>query len=150
MRSNPTELQQGEFHPIHLDDQIRDVIISLFKNIVNLAKVGVVSQYSCETIDMTNVSIEESDRDLETLVKEVIEVIRPALQADEGDVVLHEVNEKTGEVTVELIGACVSCDASDQTMKAGIERILKERIPEITSVHNLGEAISDEGTAVTL
>ena len=99
---------------------------------------------------MTNVSVEESDRDLETLVKEVIEVIRPALQADEGDVVLHEVNEKTGAVTVELIGACVSCDSADQTMKAGIERILKERVPEITSVHNLGEAISDEGTAVTL
>ena len=56
---------------------------------------------------MTNVSLEESDRDLETLVKEVIELIRPALQADEGDVVLHEVNENTGEVTVELIGACV-------------------------------------------
>ena len=112
--------------------------------------MGVVSQYSCETIDMTNVSLEESDRDLETLVKEVIELIRPALQADEGEVVLHEVNENPGEVPVELIGACVSCDASDQTMKAGIERVLKERVPEITSVHNLGEAIADEGTAVTL
>ena len=143
-------LQQEEFHPTRLDEQILYARISPVKNIANLAEVGVVSQYSCETIHMTNVSVEESDRDLETLVKEVIEVIRPALQADEGDVVLHEVNQKTGEVTVELIGACVSCDASDQTMKAGIERILKERVPEITSVHNLGEAISDEGTAVTL
>ena len=150
MPSTLTELQRGEFHPIRLDGRKRDVRISSFKNIANLAEVGVVSQYSCETIHMTNVSVEESDRDLETLVKEVIEVIRPALQADEGDVVLHEVNQKTGEVTVELVGACVSCDASDQTMKAGIERILKERVPEITSVHNLGEAISDEGTAVTL
>ena len=150
MPSTLTELQRGEFHPIRLDGRKRDVRISSFKNIVNLAEVGVVSQYSCETIHMTNVSIEESDRDLETRVKEAIEVIRPALQVDEGDVVLHEVNEKTGEVTVELIGACVSCDASDQTMKAGIERVLKERVPEITSVHNLGEAISDEGTAVTL
>ena len=150
MPSTLTELQRGEFHPIRLDGRKRDIRISSFKNIVNLAEVGVVSQYSCETIDMTNVSLEESDRDLETLVKEVIELIRPALQADEGDVVLHEVNENTGEVTVELIGACVSCDASDQTMKAGIERVLKERVPEITSVHNLGEAIADEGTAVTL
>ena len=150
MPSNPTVLQQEEFHPNRPDGRKRDIRISSFKNIVNLAEVGVVSQYSCETIDMTNVSLEESDRDLETLVKEVIELIRPALQADEGDVVLHEVNENTGEVTVELIGACVSCDASDQTMKAGIERVLKERVPEITSVHNLGEAIADEGTAVTL
>ena len=143
-------LQQEEFHPTRLDEQILYARISPVKNIANLAEVGVVSQYSYETISMTNVSVKESDRDLETLVKEVIEIIRPALQADEGDVVLHEVNEKTGEVTVELIGACVSCDSSDQTMKAGIERILKERVPEITSVHNLGEAISDEGTAVTL
>lgn len=150
MPSNLMALQQEEFHPTLLDEQILYARISPFKNIANLAEVGVVSQYSCETISMTNVSVKESDRDLETLVKEVIEIIRPALQADEGDVVLHEVNEKTGEVTVELIGACVSCDSSDQTMKAGIERILKERVPEITSVHNLGEAISDEGTAVTL
>ncbi|MAT62883.1 MAG: hypothetical protein CL881_03700 [Dehalococcoidia bacterium] len=99
---------------------------------------------------MTNLSVGESDKDLETLVRDAIEFIRPVLQADEGDVLLHGVNEQTGEVTVELIGACVSCDASDQTMKAGIERVLKERVPGITSVHNLGEAISDEGTAVTL
>ena len=92
-------LQQEEFHPTRLDEQILYARISPVKNIANLAEVGVVSQYSCETISMTNVSVKESDRDLETLVKEVIEIIRPALQADEGDVVLHEVNEKTGEVT---------------------------------------------------
>ena len=54
---------------------------------------------------MADDSEKDSDRRLETLVKDVIEIIRPALQADEGDVVLHGVNEKTGEVTVELIGA---------------------------------------------
>ena len=150
MRSNLKVLKREEFHPSHLDDLKEEVQISLFKNIVNLVEVGVVRQYSCETIDMTNLSVGESDKDLETLVRDAIEFIRPVLQADEGDVLLHGVNEQTGEVTVELIGACVSCDASDQTMKAGIERILKERVPEITSVHNLGEAISDEGTAVTL
>ncbi|MBL89968.1 MAG: hypothetical protein CL517_06785 [Actinobacteria bacterium] len=99
---------------------------------------------------MADLSVDDSDRKLETLVKEVIEVIRPALQADEGDVVLHEVNEETGEVTVELIGACVTCDSSDQTIKAGIERVLKDRVPEVTSVYNLGETSADEGTAVTL
>ena len=71
-------------------------------------------------------------------------------RADEGDVVLHGVNEKTGEVTVELIGACITCDSSDQTIKAGIERVLKERVPEVTSVLNIGEASAEEGTAVTL
>ena len=67
---------------------------------------------------MADDSEKDSDRRLETLVKDVIEIIRPALQADEGDVVLHGVNEKTGEVTVELIGACITCDSSDQTIKA--------------------------------
>ena len=97
---------------------------------------------------MADDSEKDSDRRLETLVKDVIEIIRPALQADEGDVVLHGVNEKTGEVTVELIGACITCDSSDQTIKAGIERVLKERVPEVTSVLNIGEASAEEGTAV--
>lgn len=67
-------------------------------------------------------------------VEQVIEVIRPAIQADNGDVVLHDVNEETGLVTVELIGACVSCPASTVTLKAGLERILKDRVPGVTEV----------------
>jgi Fe-S cluster biogenesis protein NfuA len=67
-------------------------------------------------------------------VEETIEVIRPALQADGGDIVLHEVNEETGVISVELVGACTTCPASDQTMKAGIERIMKDRIDGVTAV----------------
>ena len=67
----------------------------------------------------------ENSNSLNEEVKKVIDVIRPAIQADEGDIALHEVNEETGEVTVELFGACITCPASDQTLKAGIERILK-------------------------
>jgi len=67
-------------------------------------------------------------------VEETIVVIRPALQADGGDIVLHDVNEDTGVVSVELLGACTSCPASDQTLKAGIERIMKDRIDGVTEV----------------
>jgi Fe-S cluster biogenesis protein NfuA len=67
-------------------------------------------------------------------VEETIEVIRPALQADGGDIVLHDVNEESGVVSVELVGACTTCPASDQTMKAGIERIMKDRIDGVTAV----------------
>jgi len=67
-------------------------------------------------------------------VEETIEVIRPALQADGGDIVLRDVNEDTGVVSVELVGACTTCPASDQTMKAGIERIMKDRIDGVTAV----------------
>lgn len=83
-------------------------------------------------------------------VEKVIDIIRPAIQADDGDIVLHGVDEATGEVTVELVGACVSCPASDQTLKAGIERIMKDRVPGVTAVLNVGETVEAPGTAVSL
>ena len=67
-------------------------------------------------------------------VETTIEVIRPALQADGGDIILHEVNEDTGIVEVELPGACVGCPASTQTLKAGIERIMRARVDGVTEV----------------
>ena len=70
-------------------------------------------------------------------VEETIEVIRPALQADGGDAILHGVDEATGIVTVTLIGACGTCPASGQTLKAGIERIMRDRIDGITEVINV-------------
>jgi Fe-S cluster biogenesis protein NfuA len=84
-------------------------------------------------------------------VEEVIKVIRPAIQADNGDIYLRDVDEATGVVSVELIGACVSCPASTVTLKAGIERILKDRVEGVTEVINIGEAANAIGeTAVSL
>ena len=82
-------------------------------------------------------------------VEKVIEVIRPAVQADGGDLHLLDVDEATGLVTVELSGACVSCPASTVTLKAGIERILKDRVEGVTEVQNIGETLLD-GTPVSL
>ena len=67
-------------------------------------------------------------------VEETIEVIRPALQADGGDMVLRDVNEETGIVSVTLVGACGTCPASTQTLKAGIERIMRDRVDGVTEV----------------
>ena len=67
-------------------------------------------------------------------VEETIEVIRPALQADGGDMVLREVNEETGVVSVTLVGACGTCPASTQTLKAGIERIMRDRVDGVSEV----------------
>ena len=78
---------------------------------------------------------------LRAKVEEVIEVVRPIIQADSGDVVLHDVDEETGVVTVELVGACVTCPASSQTLKAGLERIMKDRVPGVTEVINVGEVL---------
>ncbi len=72
-------------------------------------------------------------------VEATIEVIRPALQADGGDIILHDVDEATGIVSVELIGACVGCPASTQTLKGGIERIMRDRVDGVTEVVNIAE-----------
>jgi len=72
-------------------------------------------------------------------VEATIEVIRPALQADGGVIILHDVDESTGIVSVELIGACVGCPASTQTLKAGIERIMRDRVDGVTEVVNIAE-----------
>lgn len=68
-------------------------------------------------------------------VEAVIEMIRPALQSDGGDIVLLDVNEETGIVDVELVGACGSCPSSTMTLKAGVERIMRDRVPGVTEVN---------------
>jgi Fe-S cluster biogenesis protein NfuA len=69
----------------------------------------------------------------EEKVKDVIESVRPALQAHGGDIELVGVDENNA-VKVRLQGACQGCPGAAMTMKAGIERILKEKIPEVKDV----------------
>jgi Fe-S cluster biogenesis protein NfuA len=76
-------------------------------------------------------------------LQEAIEVIRPALQADGGDMTLVGVDEESGRVDIELVGACGSCPASTMTLKAGIERILKDRVPGVTEIVAVGQ--EDDG-----
>lgn len=66
-------------------------------------------------------------------VEEVLDLIRPALQADGGDVELVDVTDD-GIVSVKLTGACGSCPMSTMTLKMGIERTLRERLPEVKEV----------------
>lgn len=66
-------------------------------------------------------------------VASVLELIRPSLQADGGDVALVDVDED-GVVSVELQGACKGCPMSQMTLAHGVERILKDRVPGVTSV----------------
>ena len=65
-------------------------------------------------------------------VQEVLNVIRPSLQADGGDVELVDV--KDGVVSVKLKGACAGCPMSTMTLKRGIERFLKEKISSVKEV----------------
>jgi len=69
-----------------------------------------------------------------------IEVIRPVLQADGGDVELVGVDEETGVVSVRLVGACGTCPVSTQTLKGGIERIMRDRVDGVTEVVDVAAA----------
>lgn len=73
-------------------------------------------------------------------VEATIEVIRPALQADGGDIVWRDLDEVTGLVSVELVGACVGCPSSNHTLNAGVERIMRDRVDGVTAVVNVAEA----------
>jgi Fe-S cluster biogenesis protein NfuA len=67
-------------------------------------------------------------------VEEALNGIRPALQADGGDVSLVDVNEAEGIVRVQLEGACSGCPSSQITLAMGIERAIKEAVPEVKQV----------------
>ncbi len=69
---------------------------------------------------------------LEERVRAALEVIRPAIQMDGGDIQLASI--RGGTVTVQLLGACDGCPISPVTLRQGVEKILRERVPEVTEV----------------
>ena len=73
------------------------------------------------------------DKTFKGKVLEVIEEIRPSLQGDGGDIELVDV-EQDSIVKVKLQGACSGCPSAAMTLKMGVERVLKERIPEVKEV----------------
>ena len=66
---------------------------------------------------------------------QLIDLIRPAVQADGGDLVMLSADVETGVIEVQLQGSCSSCAISSTTLQAGVERILKERLEWVTDVH---------------
>ena len=74
-----------------------------------------------------------AEQSFEDKVKDVIEMVRPALQGHGGDVEFVGVDEDKS-VRVRLQGACRGCPGATMTMRMGIERILRERVPEVKQV----------------
>jgi Fe-S cluster biogenesis protein NfuA len=74
---------------------------------------------------------EGAEVDIE-LLESTLDYIRPAIQMDGGDLVLLGVDD--GVVNLQMVGACGGCPLSMMTLKAGIERILKDRVPGVESV----------------
>ena len=71
--------------------------------------------------------------DLKQKVEDALNEVRPSLQADGGNVEVVSVSDD-GKVTVKLTGACGGCPMSQMTLKMGIEKVIKERVPEIKEV----------------
>jgi Fe-S cluster biogenesis protein NfuA len=105
--------------------------------------------------DVTPVTISssarhEGDIDMAKL-EETLEYIRPAVQADGGDLVLLGADE--GRVSIQMVGACGGCPLSMMTLKAGIERILMDRVPgvtEVAAVADAPDADDDSGTGIDI
>lgn len=74
-----------------------------------------------------------ADEALVAKVKEALEIFRPQLQADGGDMEFISIDEKNA-VHLRLTGACGSCPMATYTLKMGVERFLKETCPEVTEV----------------
>ncbi|HUZ19587.1 MAG TPA: NifU family protein [Acidimicrobiales bacterium] len=80
--------------------------------------------------DLDAVELERRRQGLE----QVMELMRPAVQMDGGDLALGEVDYAAGIVEVELQGACGSCAISSMTLQGGVERLLKERLDWVTEI----------------
>jgi Fe-S cluster biogenesis protein NfuA len=69
------------------------------------------------------------------IVEKALDKIRPALRADGGDIELIDVVD--GVVKVKLTGACGGCPMSQMTLKMGVEKVLKQQVPEVKSVETV-------------
>jgi Fe-S cluster biogenesis protein NfuA len=83
--------------------------------------------------NITKLGTKKKEKTMIEEVQKALDVIRPALQADGGNVELVEVTGE-GVVKVKLLGACGHCPMSTMTLKMGIERTLKEKVPGVTEV----------------
>ncbi len=84
----------------------------------------------CEQCGCGNADTQQS---FEEKVKNVIETVRPNLQSHGGDIELISVDDDNN-VKVRLQGACSGCPGAQMTLKMGVERLLREKIPEIKDV----------------
>ncbi len=97
--------------------------------------------------DMSAIKISGAGADHERRVSdlvELIDVIRPAVEADGGTLHLRAVDTDSGEVKVELAGACGSCAVASLTLEGGITRIVRQRLDWVTAVHG---SVEEDPTA---
>ncbi|HLI45204.1 MAG TPA: NifU family protein [Acidimicrobiales bacterium] len=83
-------------------------------------------------------------------LEELLDLMRPAVQADGGDLVLTDLDVERGIVEVELQGACGSCAISSMTLQGGVERLLRQRLDWVTEVRGRVDESMDFFESVSL
>ncbi|CUM52993.1 unnamed protein product [Debaryomyces tyrocola] len=114
--------------------QLRPDVVDLLDGFLTSKKEPVVTK---ELIEESEKEIESSEDDLEiiSMIKELIETrIRPAIQDDGGDIEFKGFDEETGNVFLKLQGACKTCSSSEDTLKNGIEQMMKHYIDGVQEV----------------
>jgi len=96
-----------------------------------------------EQIEVTGMLDEDERAERREALDALIELMRPSVQADGGDLALLSADVETGVVEVQLQGACSSCAISSSTLQGGVERILKGRLAWVTEV--IGGVEESEG-----
>ncbi len=104
-----------------------------------LCTMGVLLSPSIrQTVGMSDTAVllsEDARSERLKALQSVIELMRPVVQQDGGDLALLGADVETGVVDVQLQGSCSSCAVSSTTLQAGVSRILKDRLPWVTEVN---------------
>lgn len=116
---------------------LRPEVVGLLDDFLTNGKEPAVTK---ELLDATEreTGINEEDSEVVSMIKELIDTrIRPAIQDDGGDIEFKGFDEETGTVFLKLQGACKSCSSSEDTLKHGIEAMLKHYIEEVQEVEQI-------------
>lgn len=103
-----------------------------------------VEELTAEPVDDSELAQRLTD------LTQLIELMRPAVQQDGGDLVLVSADVRTGVVEVQLQGACSSCAVSSSTLEQGVERLLTQRLPWVTAVRGGVEDVDDWDASAVL
>ena len=97
----------------------------------------------------TNPPLSDAERaDRLDKLQGIMDLMRPAVQADGGDLVLVRADVEAGVVEVQLQGACSSCAISSATLSGGVDRILRDRLPWVTEVvGGIDDTLTDDESA---
>ena len=127
-------------------ESVTDAPVSLSPRPTESVDAAAAAQLTPEFDEADDAELEEaldsdeiSDAELMRVALDAaVEAIRPAIQMDGGDMIVHELRAEEGVVDIELVGACVGCPMSSITLKQGVERILTDRVPGLVKVRAKG------------